>query len=403
MKIVKILFRLFFSLFLHVVYFLSGFFLRNKNVWVLGCWEGTPFRGNTKYFYQFVRSQRKDIECIWTTKNKSLLNELEKQSYLVCYAYSMKGVITHLRANFFFVTHGVSDVNQYLTKNALVIDFSHATYPIKKMGYASIKDHYFYPRNKFRKFYYLFSNPYGYFKPDYVTSSSEDTSLITQKIYAVPKDKILITGLPKSDKLMNMKNASKHNSPFHTYTKNLNNIRKILFLPTFRNDPKFNLFNFGYRAEDLYRLLEKINAVFFFNLHPFDMETVRKEGFKKSERIFFLNFKGDEINKLLVDTDVLITDYGSIWADFLLFDKPLIFANFDHSGYLKERELFVNYDDDLPGYKVDNWPALMTKIEKLVMQHEDEYQNRRIEWKEKIYQFTDGKSNERIIEFIETL
>ena len=62
-----------------------------------------------------------------------------------------------------------------------------------------------------------------------------------QKVYDVSKDKILITGLPKTDKLLNMNNTSKHKSLFYKYTENLNDIKIILFLPTFRNDPKFNL------------------------------------------------------------------------------------------------------------------------------------------------------------------
>jgi hypothetical protein len=45
----------------------------------------------------------------------------------------------------------------------------------------------------------------------------------------------------------------------------------------------------------------------------------------------------------------------------------------------------------------------LIEIEKLLILHEDEYQDKRKALKDKIYIFNDGKSIERIVEFVEYL
>src|ERR1051326_9299727 len=52
-----------------------------------------------------------------------------------------------------------------------------------------------------------------------------------------------------------------------------------------------------------------------------------------------------DINVLLPPTDILITDSSSVFYDFLLLDRPIIFAPFDLTTYLTEdRELYEPYE-----------------------------------------------------------
>ena len=48
---------------------------------------------------------------------------------------------------------------------------------------------------------------------------------------------------------------------------------------------------------------------------------------------------------------MLITDYSSLWSDYLIYNRPLIFAQFDKEDYLQERKFYA-YEKDLPGSKV---------------------------------------------------
>jgi len=44
-------------------------------------------------------------------------------------------------------------------------------------------------------------------------------------------------------------------------------------------------------------------------------------------------------------SDILITDYSSIYIDFLLTNKPIIFYSFDKNKYLKSRNTYFKYED----------------------------------------------------------
>lgn len=49
---------------------------------------------------------------------------------------------------------------------------------------------------------------------------------------------------------------------------------------------------------------------------------------------------------------MLVTDYSSIYFDYLLLDKPIIFFNYDLEEYLNNsRDMYFNYDEFTPGRK----------------------------------------------------
>jgi len=74
-----------------------------------------------------------------------------------------------------------------------------------------------------------------------------------------------------------------------------------------------------------------------------------------------------DINNILKLTDILITDYSSIYFDYLLLDKPIIFAPFDFEDYLvKDRELYYNYDEVTPGPKARNWNEVLISLKEAI-------------------------------------
>ena len=49
--------------------------------------------------------------------------------------------------------------------------------------------------------------------------------------------------------------------------------------------------------------------------------------------------------------DLLITDYSSIYIDYLLLDRPMVFLPYDKERYLEGRGMNFRYDDVTPGAK----------------------------------------------------
>ena len=82
----------------------------------------------------------------------------------------------------------------------------------------------------------------------------------------------------------------------------------------------------------------------------------------------------------------MITDYSSIFADFLLLDRPIIFSNFDHENYInKERALYWNYEEVTPGHKASDWNSIISALNEILVKNEDRYKNARSAMLKKIY------------------
>lgn len=63
-----------------------------------------------------------------------------------------------------------------------------------------------------------------------------------------------------------------------------------------------------------------------------------------------LRRNGWTLYRLLANADVLITDVSSVWIDFLLLDRPIVFAMSDREEYLEGRgSFFEDLDELVPG------------------------------------------------------
>ena len=75
--------------------------------------------------------------------------------------------------------------------------------------------------------------------------------------------------------------------------------------------------------------------------------------------------------------DVLITDYSSIYFDYLLLDRPIIFFAYDLEEYLSDsREMYFDYDEFTPGEKVNDYQELKSGIVKVIY-YSDQYKEAR--------------------------
>jgi CDP-glycerol glycerophosphotransferase (TagB/SpsB family) len=74
-----------------------------------------------------------------------------------------------------------------------------------------------------------------------------------------------------------------------------------------------------------------------------------------------------DVYPVLCETDLLITDYSSIYFDFLLLDRPMIFFACDLNRYRsEERPLLFDYDEMTPGPKAFSQPELEHAIARVL-------------------------------------
>ena len=135
--------------------------------------------------------------------------------------------------------------------------------------------------------------------------------------------------------------------------------KTILYAPTFRDTNRFNR-KTPIEWGQLNNLLKENNTTFLIKLHRHDYSIVIKENYSN---IRVLDNESD-MYPLFAKVDLLITDYSSIFFDFLLTNKPVLFYPYDKETYLtQDRSMYDDYDSVTPGYKVYTFKELYSKLE----------------------------------------
>ena len=112
------------------------------------------------------------------------------------------------------------------------------------------------------------------------------------------------------------------------------------------------------------------------------------------------NQETNDINRILHYIDVLITDYSSVFYDFLILDRPVLFAPFDLEEYQKiDRELYEDYTNATPGPICQNWNEIQIQLEKY-FSFQDTYQTERKEIFNQYFKYSDNHNSERIVDTV---
>jgi len=103
-------------------------------------------------------------------------------------------------------------------------------------------------------------------------------------------------------------------------------------------------------------------------------------------------------------TDALITDYSSIYVDYLVLNKPIMFMPFDLELYIKERGLVISFDNliETPGPKVSTIKDIVNYL-KDIDDGKDKYKSTREAAQRLYYDHLDGDSCKKVWDFIDEI
>lgn len=198
----------------------------------------------------------------------------------------------------------------------------------------------------------------------YFVSPSVTYKPFFMKCFDVTSEYVLISGYPRCDLMF------QPNDFLEKLKIDKDNEKLVLFMPTFRV-PKGGIYKDaeekgGLRLIDvssetkligLNEKLKALNLIMLIKLHPYD--NVQPELRKYSNLIVLPHKIIQEFNlqlyHLLYHADALITDYSSVFCDYLLLDRPIAFNVDDIDDYRNNRGfIFENPLDYMPGYIVKN-------------------------------------------------
>lgn len=360
---------------------------RNKNIWIFGAWYGHKYSDNAKTLFEFTNKNDPSIKVIWLTRDKKIEHELKMKGFECYQIWSIKGILYSLKAGNVIFSSGKMDINQFFINGARTYQLWHGA-PMKKIG---LDDKFSINKLtvilKRKIFPFLFE-----YNTDYVVSTSDIFNEKLSSAFNVVKERILSSGYPRNDIFFD-KNYT--HPLIQKWDYEFNSPLKIIYLPTFRNlAGNVDLFSrFDYDGESMEKLLNRINGIFITKGHFIDNKfTFEKE---YSRIINLTNDLVPEINPLLKDIDILLTDYSGAYFDFLLTEKPIIFTCFDFTEYVNNnRELYFEYDKIIAGPKTNNWMEVENEIMNII--EKDKYIQIRGEMNKLFNQYNRGNSTFQI-------
>lgn len=237
---------------------------------------------------------------------------------------------------------------------------------------------------------------------DYALYQSEFVKDMTMQLHDLKNDQLVCLGYPRNDNLLKGNNIA-------------NDEKYIVWLPTFRKSTLLNRvdssydFPLGIPIFKSFSEVEQLNAVlkqhryklyikphFAENLNTWNtvdfsnIKLITDDFYKKKELLFY---------EFLGMSKALITDYSSVYFDYLLMDKP-IGLTMDDLEWYEEGIGFVygNYKETILGEQINNYTDLESYIIRCVTEEiKIDYLKER---KDKFNKFKDKQSAQRVVEFL---
>lgn len=316
------------------------------------------FSQNCLFVYNEMKRQDIPYKIIFICKKNSHINRQHVPDAIYI-SMDFKNPVNWVRLIYHLATSQWILVDNYYPFLAAVnfkntvqcIQLWHAAGAIKTFGFRdrSVAERSARARKRFKKVYNNFHK---------IVVGSEAMAKIFMDAFGCPPEKILRSGIPRTDLFYDSDSQSRIIKKLTAENKELKRKKVILYAPTYRDD-QIHHFNLKLDMHRMYRELGD-EYIVLLKLHPAIKNTIEIEklypGFVYDYSLY------PDINELLLVTDILITDYSSVPYEYALLKRPMIFYPYDLKEYVRSRGLWGEYEKLVPGPVVYNMDDLIETI-----------------------------------------
>lgn len=326
------------KIFKKLIYSLSGLSKRDDKKWVFA--SHNPFSDNSRYLFEDNYNPH-NIRKIWIARNAKECDYVTSLGYECYIKGSYKAIMHSLTAKCFIYTCYISDIGFQYSKNAIAINLWHGI-PLKKIEFditSGPLTRKFNGSNKSR-----LKHPEIYRPVDYVLCPSEFVYNYSYKTaFKITHKQLLKFPYPRN---IYLKSLTLPKNQYYTF----------LYAPTWR-DNKVDFINSKHLDLDkINQFCKEHNCLFKIKLHPNTKHSVDTTQY---HHITFVD-ASKETNFYLAEADCLITDYSSIFFDYLVLNRPILFYVFDEEIYKSQnREIYSEVEDIDVGEKIYHLESLL--------------------------------------------
>lgn len=363
----------------------------DDNLILLEAYMGRSYSDSQKAIYQYMMAKDKKYKFVWIFKNQSDYLYLENDRTIVV-KYNSKSYYKYCSKAKYWITNSRMKEALLKRKKQVYIQTWHGT-PLKRLGcdievkngnaMNSIKDIHMGYRKDSKRYNYMIS-PSKYCTEKFISAFDIKNKNIIKEI-----------GYPRNDFLINY--TSKDVNDIKRTLKIPKNKKVILYAPTWRDNQHKSDMGYTYKTNvDFDMLKERLGSeyVILFRAHYLISNTF---DFDKYKNFIFDVSHYDDINELYIISDVLITDYSSVFFDYAILKRPIIFYMYDLENYKNNlRDFYINLDE-LPGPIIENDKDLIRKIKDIDnFNYTIKYKN----FNKKYNYLDDGKCCKRLFDIV---
>lgn len=345
------------------------------------------------YEYMLTAPEYRDFRFVWSFKDPDKYGYLLKNGRTQIVKFRTRADNKALRKAKYWISNYRMLDHQHPRKGQVYLQCWHGT-PLKRLGYdiiesdnamnslSEIKEKY---RTDAKKFRWLLS-PSPFATEKFATAWNLNAT--------GQRDKILEKGYPRNDRLINY--APEERESIRKQL-GIDDKKVILYAPTWRDNQHTSGEGYTYKTEvDFDKLQRELGDeyVILFRAHYLvanSFDFARYDGFVRDVSSY-----GD-INDLYIASDLLVTDYSSVFFDYANLERPIVFYMYDLEHYANEMRGFYLSLDELPGPVVKDEDSLIAEIKACSGWKPDE---KYMEFKRRFNPYEDGQSSKRVLEAV---
>ncbi len=336
---------------------------------------GRNYSCSPKYIYEkmITMPEFKDYKFVWAFKKKSK-HDVKQTDNLIFVKHNSKNYYKYCASSKYWIVNSIMGEHIKKKKDQIYVQCWHGT-PLKKLrNDIEVTGAVLNTVKEIRKRNDRDSSRFDYFLSPSKYATEKFISAFNLK--NLGKENIIIEeGYPRNELLF-------------TYTEDdvrrikekfeiPENKKIIFYLPTFRDNQHTTGVGYTYNLGiDFGRLRENFadKYVILFSPHYFvsnKIDLSEYEGF-----VINVNRKMDDINELYIISDIIMTDYSSVFFDFANLKRPMLFYMYDLDDYQNNLRDFYLDLDELPGpiaKTQDELEANLENIDEISKQYEEKY------------------------------
>ncbi|KJJ40905.1 CDP-glycerol:glycerophosphate glycerophosphotransferase [Bacillus subtilis] len=375
-----------------IIFRIIGLLPRNEKLIIFESYSGKQFSCNPRAIFEYLEENKDkyDYRLIWSIdkRNKDLFDNADVK-YLK--RFSLKW-LWYMATAKYWITNSRLPLWIPKPRNTTYVQTWHGT-PLKKL--ANDMDEVHMPGTTTEQYKRNFLKEAS--KWDYLISPNAYSTEIFRSAFQFKKE-IIESGYPRND-LLYAKNRDDISKRIKRKLNIDDNKKIILYAPTWRDNEFYGVgkykFNLQLDLEELQKQFQD-SAVFLLRMHylvreNFDLK--KYNHFVKDVSLY------QDIRDLYLISDILITDYSSVFFDFGNLKKPMIFYTYDLEMYRdKLRGFYFDFEQNAPGEIVVNKEDLYLKLKNIIQM--GSLPNEYNQFYDEFCSIEDGFAAKRVIERI---